>query len=169
MKHGGSARMVVSQRRPDIHVAPPLVFATGFAAGFFLDRLVRPLSVIGSTDSVRLAGVMAGVVFILLGIALALWGVLVFRRAKTTILPFRASTAIVQNGPYRFTRNPMYVGMTFGYVGAALLLNTWWPLVLLPLVLLAMVRLVIVREEAFLRATFGAEYADYTKQVRRWL
>jgi protein-S-isoprenylcysteine O-methyltransferase Ste14 len=154
--------------RPDIHVAPPLVFATGFAAGFLLHRLY-PLPLIDQTGKVRFMGVAAGVVLILLGIGLALWGVAVFRRAKTTILPFRASTAVVRDGPYRFTRNPMYVGMTLGYVGASLVFNTWWPLVLLPLVLLAMVRLVIVREEAFLSATFGAEYVDYMKQVRRWL
>jgi protein-S-isoprenylcysteine O-methyltransferase Ste14 len=154
--------------RPDIHVAPPLVFATGFVAGYLLHRFWIAINLVGrSASPAGLRG--AGIVLALLGVALALWGVMVFRRARTTIMPFRASTAIVQSGPYRFTRNPMYVGMTLAYIGAALVLNTGWPLVLLPIVLLALVQLVISREEAFLAATFGREYLDYQQRVRRWL
>lgn len=154
-------------RRPDIHVAPPLVYGVGFLIGYLLG-LVLPIPWSGDSATVHPL-MIAGLLFIGLGFALALWGVAVLGRAKTTILPFRASTAVVSDGPYRFTRNPMYVGMTLGYLGAALLFNTAWPLILLPLVLWAMVQLVITREEAFLSATFGSEYDDYRRRVRRWL
>jgi protein-S-isoprenylcysteine O-methyltransferase Ste14 len=151
--------------RPDVHVAPPLVFAGGFIVGYLVHRFWIAINIAGAASGVR----PIGLIFVLLGLALALWGVAVFRRAKTTIMPFRASSAVVQDGPYRFTRNPMYVGMTLGYLGASLLFNTAWPMILLPLVLWAMVRLVITREEAFLSATFGSEYDDYRRRVRRWL
>ena len=159
---------MTTSHRPDIHVAPPLVFAVGFVSGFLIHRFVRPVSLVPEAATWLPASVIGGLL-ILGGIALALWGVAVFRRAKTTILPFRASTAVVSDGPYRFTRNPMYVGMTLGYVGLSLLLNSAWPLILLPLVLFTMVKLVITREEAFLAATFGREYLDYRQRVRRWL
>lgn len=155
-------------RRPDIHVAPPVVYAAGFLTGYLLHRLWVPITFSAKSDNVRFM-VIAGLGLGVLGLLLAVWGVAVLRRAKTTILPFRASTAVVSDGPYRFTRNPMYVGMTLAYVGAALLLNTAWPMILLPLVLRAMVQLVITREEAFLSATFGSEYDDYRRRVRRWL
>ena len=155
-------------RRPDIHVAPPLVYGAGFVIGYLIHRLLLPITLSAQSDRVRLL-VMAGLALVSLGLALALWGVAVFRSAKTTIMPFRASTAVVQDGPYRFTRNPMYVGMTLGHLGASLVLNTAWPVILLPLVLWAMVRLVITREEAFLSTTFGVEYDNYRRRVRRWL
>jgi protein-S-isoprenylcysteine O-methyltransferase Ste14 len=94
---------------------------------------------------------------------------LTFRRARTAILPTRPASQLVDGGPYRFTRNPMYTGLTTAYVGAAALLDSVWPLLLLPLVLAALVRLVVRREEAYLRGAFGAEYAAYQARVRRWL
>ena len=144
------------------------MFAAGFGVGCLVHYLALPLRVATGADSILLLRVSGGV-SIVLGTALALWGVAVFRRAHTTILPFRAPTAVVTTGPYRFSRNPMYAGMTLAYAGAALILNTSWPLLLLPIVLLAMVKLVITREEAFLAATFGADYVGYTHRVRRWL
>ena len=155
--------------RPDIHVAPPLIFLAGFLAGLLLHYLAWPVLLNGDSATARSLMLPGGIFLILLGVTLALWGVAEFRGAKTTILPFRASTAVVSTGPYRFTRNPMYVGMTLGYVGLSLLANSAWPLMLLPLVLFTMVRLVITREEAFLAATFGREYLDYQQRVRRWL
>ena len=154
--------------RPDIHVAPPLVFLAGFGVAVLIDRLIHPWWLVGN-DAAGPALAVAGVALALLGIALALWGVVTFRRARTSVLPFRPATAMVRAGPYRFTRNPMYVGMTLGYLGAALVIDSWWPVVLLPLVLVALVRLVIRREEEYLAAVFGTAYEEYRRSVRRWL
>ncbi|MFL5562811.1 MAG: methyltransferase family protein, partial [Gemmatimonadaceae bacterium] len=75
----------------------------------------------------------------------------------------------VVGGPYRFTRNPMYVSMAALYLGLSLALNSWWPVVLLPFVLLIIQRAVIAREERYLRARFPVEYPEYCRTVRRWL
>ena len=85
------------------------------------------------------------------------------------MVPMKPTTALVTSGPYRVTRNPMYVGMAFLYAGLALSLGVIWALALLPAVLLMVDRLVIAREERYLEAKFGEEYRDYKRRVRRWL
>jgi protein-S-isoprenylcysteine O-methyltransferase Ste14 len=72
-------------------------------------------------------------------------------------------------GGYRLSRNPMYAGLGIAYLGAALLLGSWWPVVLWPLVMLAVDRLVIRPEETYLSERFGQDYSDYRAHVRRWL
>ena len=138
----------------------------GFLFAFLLDRYLIHLRI---SAAVARELALGGVALMFLGAALAIWGVLTFRRAGTTVLPFRSAAAMVRDGPYRFTRNPMYVGMTLAYVGLALVFNTMWPVVALPLVLVALVRLVISREEEYLEAVFGDEYLGYKRDVRRWL
>ena len=76
---------------------------------------------------------------------------------------------IVTSGPYRYTRNPMYIGLTLGYIGFAIALNMAWPLVTLPLVLIALRVFVIAREERHLRDAFPDEYLAYCDRVRRWI
>ena len=76
---------------------------------------------------------------------------------------------MVESGPYAYTRNPMYTGMTLVYISAALLLDWLWPILLLPIVLLVLFRLVISREERYLAAEFGEEYEAYRRRVRRWI
>jgi protein-S-isoprenylcysteine O-methyltransferase Ste14 len=83
--------------------------------------------------------------------------------------PWRPTTSLVTGGPYRFTRNPMYVGFTLWYLAATSWANALWPLLLLPLVMLVMQRGVIAREEADLRRRFGRQYEEYGARVRRWL
>ena len=102
-------------------------------------------------------------------VALAIWGRIVFARAGTNVSPRRPSTTIVIQGPYRFTRNPMYLGMSIALVGLALGLHSSWGLVLLPVLVLGLHFGVIVREEAYLEAKFGDSYRAYRQRVRRWL
>ena len=152
--------------RPDIHIAPPIVFMAGFLFGFLLDRYVVALRISGAAAR----GIaLVGLALMVAGAALAIAGVLTFRRARTTIMPFRAASAMVRAGPYRFTRNPMYVGMALAYVGLSLAFNTAWPILLLPLVIVTMVKLVILKEEEYLDAVFGDDYRAYKRDVRRWL
>ena len=81
----------------------------------------------------------------------------------------RSVLAIIQSGPFRISRNPVYLADTLCYVGVAILLNTAWPLLFLPVVLLVMHRGVILREERYLEQKFGDEYNSYKMRVRRWL
>jgi len=149
-----------------VRFPPPFLFLIGFVAGWALDRYWRalPLS--------RFAGSSLkpfGWAALAVGLIVAGWGMATFRRAKTAINPHHSASQLVTHGPYRFTRNPMYTGLTLQYLGGSALINSAWPIILLPIVLLILIRTVILREENYLRDAFGAEYAAYVASVRRWL
>ena len=91
------------------------------------------------------------------------------RRAGTNVNPTQPTTALILEGAYRFTRNPIYLGLTLLYTGIAILANTLWPILLLPGALFVMTRGVIEREEAYLEQKFGTQYVAYKAKVRRWL
>jgi protein-S-isoprenylcysteine O-methyltransferase Ste14 len=91
------------------------------------------------------------------------------RGADTTIRIDKPVSSLVQDGPFRYTRNPGYVALAMLYIGIAVLRNALWAMVLLPLVLYVIQREVIEREERYLERTFGEEYLDYKVRVRRWV
>lgn len=144
---------------------PPLLFVAGFGAGLVLERLL-PRPALGLP---RGAVLVLAVTLVALGLGVLAWAMATFRRARTAILPHRPAARIVAEGPYRFSRNPMYVGLSLLYVGLAVWTHALWALPLLPLVLWGLWRLVVRREERYLRAAFGADYEAYTRRVRRWL
>jgi protein-S-isoprenylcysteine O-methyltransferase Ste14 len=90
-------------------------------------------------------------------------------KAGTPIRTDRPVPRLVTDGPFRYTRNPGYLGLTMLYAGIAVLRNALWAILLLPLVLYVIQRQVIGREERYLVRTFGEEYLAYKAQVRRWL
>ena len=110
-----------------------------------------------------------GGLLVTIGLAINVSAWIAFHRARTPVLPTRPTTAIVIRGPYRFTRNPLYLSLAIIHAGAALLLGYLWPLLFLPLAAALISRLVIAREEVYLEGKFGAEYARYRDSVRRWL
>lgn len=150
---------------PGVRLPPPVVYATGVAAGWLL-HLRWPLALAGAGSRFRVLGIA---VCIASGLALATGALAAFRRARTTMLPHRPAAGLVTSGPYRFTRNPMYVSLVLLYLAAALWINSWWPIFLLPLVALVIQRTVIAREERYLAGAFTTEYAAYRRRVRRWL
>ena len=105
------------------------------------------------------------------GLAIALAGVLEFRRAKTTVNPFipEATSAIVTSGVYRLTRNPMYLGLLLALIGWAVWLSHLVVFALLPVFVLYMNRFQIQPEERALSRKFGGRFLDYTRSVRRWV
>lgn len=147
-----------------VRYPPPLLYVAGVLAGWLLDVL-HPVPIAGGASSVRIALGWLGVACWL---ALFLAAFAAFRRENTTIIPNRPATAFVTHGPYRFSRNPMYVSLVLLYVGATLLINSWWPFVFLPVVVVGIDRGVIAREEAYLAGAFP-EYRVYTQRVRRWM
>jgi protein-S-isoprenylcysteine O-methyltransferase Ste14 len=149
-----------------IYFPPPLLYAIPFAAGMLLHRAVGGDSF---PDSVRLAARIAGFAILVAGILLALIAEIFFARAGTSAIPIRPTKTIVTRGPYRFTRNPMYIALVLDYIGLALAVGYAWPLLFLPLVVLAVDRLVIPNEERYLEAKFGDSYRQYRQSVRRWL
>jgi len=116
------------------------------------------------------AGVRAvGVALFIIGAAIAGWGLLTFRRARTTTVPGMESSLLVTWGPYRFSRNPMYVGLILAYLGEAGILRQVWPLLLLPLVVAYLNWVVIPVEEGKLKEVFAERYERYQVKVRRWI
>ncbi len=155
----------MSADRPDIaHVVapPPLIYAVPLAAGLVLHHFL-PQTVIAPTWAR-----IVGPALVLLGF-FGLPAVIAFFRAGTPPQPWRPSTALVTTGPYRLSRNPMYVGFTLFYAGISLWVNSLWPLLALPIVLVIMQRGVIAREEAYLERLFGDDYRAYRARVRRWV
>ena len=97
------------------------------------------------------------------------WSLWLFGRHETGLLPGQATRTIIDTGPYRVSRNPLYLGLLALYLAVALLAPTVWALVLFPAAVLLVLWGAIHPEERFLHERFGASYDDYTRRVRRWL
>jgi len=147
-----------------ISVPPPLIFVGGFLVGLAVEYVIP---VAAPPLPVRVAVGLVGMAGFLYFDSLAMRG---FGRAGTSVLPFGdRTTTIVTDGPYRFTRNPMYVGMALLYAGVAVATGVIWAFATLPIVLIVISRYVIAREEAYLTAKFGDSYREYQSRVRRWI
>jgi protein-S-isoprenylcysteine O-methyltransferase Ste14 len=110
-----------------------------------------------------------GGLLIALGLAIGIAAMTRFRRAGTDVRPHKPTTAMVTDGLYRFTRNPMYVGLSVLHLGIAVAVGSLWILAALAPALAVLRYGVIAREERYLEAKFGREYLDYKARVRRWL
>ena len=149
---------------PVMWVPPPLFYVVSFLIGFEAQRLT-------TFKALKLpvpAGLL-GLAFIALGVSCTFGSALLFLLRRTTLVPHGRPSRLVLSGAYRFSRNPMYLGLGLLYVGIALRLDGLLPLCLLPLPILLMDRVVIPFEEAELRRTRGAEYEEYCGRVRRWI
>jgi len=147
------------------YVPVPWVFILAYLCGIGLEYAFPPNHTFAALPGLTVAG---GGLFIL-GAALAGWGWLTFRRARTTTVPGQSSSLLVTWGPYRFSRNPMYVGLSLAYLGEAGLLRQVWPLILLPVVIAYVNWIVIPVEERKLGEVFGEAYEQYRRSVRRWV
>jgi protein-S-isoprenylcysteine O-methyltransferase Ste14 len=148
-----------------MRVPVPWVFVLGYLIGVGLQYAWPPRPVTVALPAVSIAG---GVLF-LIGAAIASWGLLTFLRARTTTVPGRVSSQLVTWGPYRFSRNPMYVGLVLAYLGEAGILRQVWPVFLLPFTVAYINWVVIPVEEGKLKEVFGEDYEQYRARVRRWV
>lgn len=141
---------------------PPLVYLAGLGGGLLFDRLVPGYGLPGGVLQIVGLGLVPA------GVALLAWAVVTMRRARTAVNPYKPSSALVASGPYRFTRNPIYLADAVLYVGLAFALRSAAGLALLPLVLVVIRYGVIAREERYLERAFGDSYRKYKAVVRRW-
>lgn len=146
-----------------IRFPPPFLYVGVFLLGLLLEDLI-PVAQLPRTLSRIVAAVL-----LVPGFGLLLWSLGLFLKARTSPLPMRPTTSLVFAGPYRWTRNPMYLAMLLVYSGTALLFDVFWALLLIPAVMALVVRLVIRREEQYLETKFGEEYWQYKGRVRRWI
>ncbi|HVN79732.1 MAG TPA: isoprenylcysteine carboxylmethyltransferase family protein [Terriglobia bacterium] len=114
------------------------------------------------------SGIAGGVLF-MIGAVIAGWSWLIFHGVRTTTIPGKLSAKLVTWGPFRLSRNPMYVGLAVAYLGEAGILRQVWPVLLLPLTVAYLNWIVIPVEEARLRDVFQGEYERYCTKVRRWI
>lgn len=145
-------------------IRPPIAWALAFVLGLALDRLY-PMPFVAAS----IPAAWVGSAIFACGLALGIWAIVTIRKAGTRVETNRPTTAIVASGPYRFTRNPIYVGMFLGHSGLAVGFDTLWLLATLVLFYFVIRYGVIAREEAYLERKFAGVYLDYKSRVRRWL
>jgi protein-S-isoprenylcysteine O-methyltransferase Ste14 len=145
-------------------VRPPFAWLLALVAGIAANWLY-PLPFVPAP--VRAAWV--GVAIFALAFALGVWAIVTIRKAGTQVETYKPTTAIVASGPYRFTRNPIYLGMMLGLFGLAVALDSLWLLAMLVPFYLVIRYGVVAREEAYLERKFGDVYLGYKSRVRRWL
>lgn len=148
---------------PGIIAPPPLIYLSLLAAGLLLDWRY-PFAFLPGGLTLPL-----GAQLIAFGVLCAVPAFLAMRRAGTAVNPYRPTTAIVTDGPYRYTRNPLYLALALFYAGIASFANSTWAILLLPIALAIIHYGVIRREEKYLERKFGAEYLRYKNSVRRWI
>jgi protein-S-isoprenylcysteine O-methyltransferase Ste14 len=148
----------------NVIVRPPIAWALAALAGLALNWLM-PLPFLPAALA---AGWLGAIVFAL-ALALVAWAISTITRAGSNVPTSLPTTTIVEIGPYRFTRNPIYLGMVLGLIGLAIAFNSLWLLMTLVPFALVIRYDVITREEAYLERKFGDVYRRYRARVRRWL
>lgn len=143
---------------------PPLIFAGGLLLGLLLHRRF-PARFLPRRQS----RILSGGLLVALAVLLVRQAFGEMQRVHTSPNPHEPVTEIVVDGPYRFSRNPIYLAFTLFYTGIAIMVNSLWTMLLLPLVLFIMRRGVIEREERYLERKFGEKYRRYKESVRRWV
>ena len=151
------------QDRPGVIAPPPLIYLAFLAAGLGLGY-AWPAPLVDDAARYPLGGALAA-----LGVALAVVALLRFRHAGTNVRTEKPATALVTEGPYRYSRNPIYVALTLIYCGIGVAADSGWVLGLAVPLLAVMRYGVVAAEERYLEATFGEAYRHYKGRVRRWL
>lgn len=149
-----------SAKRPATLLPPPLVYVAALWGAWELNKL-------HTLPFIRLPGL--GTSLVIIGALLLLWAAITMWRHHTTVNPYGGVAALVESGPFGFSRNPIYLGDSIIYFGVMLIWGTLWPLILYPAVWGAIRYGVIRHEEAHLTAKFGGVYSQYCQRVRRWI
>ncbi len=149
--------------RPDVVARPPLVYLAAMVAGLVLE-MAWPSSLFSATPRV-----VAGLALLVAGSALMALGIREFRKAETHYRTDRPATTVITTGPFRYSRNPLYVSLALAYAGVALLIDSAWVLAMLVPTLFIIRYGVIAREETYLEEKFGESYRRYRDSVRRWV
>ena len=145
------------------NIHPPLMMLAHLLAAFLLHWLLPlPIAFPKSLE-------WTGYVLVFAGLGFAFSAVSQFGKVRTTLDPHGSVSAIVTSGPYRFSRNPIYLGFVLTLIGLPLALGNVWGVVLSPLLMVSLYRLVIKHEEAYLEGKFKDIYSSYKSRVRRWL
>jgi protein-S-isoprenylcysteine O-methyltransferase Ste14 len=152
---------------PGLIAPPPIMLAIAIVAAALLDWLTG-LSFLAA-PGMGSAQTWLGLIITAAGVALGGMGVREFSRGGTNVNPYEPALKLVTSGPYRYTRNPMYLGMVTILLGLSLMFSLEWGVILTPVLWFAFDRLIIAREETYLTAKFGEPYRTFLTRTRRWL
>ncbi len=149
--------------KADVFAVPPLIYGTALGLGLFM-HFVFPVQFLPQQGRFWFGALLP-----LLAVPIVVSAVRALARAKTPVDVHKPTAAIVTDGAFRYSRNPMYVSLTLLYLGIALLINSLWVLLLVVPLLVVVQRGVVEREERYLERKFGEEYRHYKTRVRRWI
>jgi protein-S-isoprenylcysteine O-methyltransferase Ste14 len=151
---------------PAVRAHPPTIFLAALAVASLLGVVLPfgPGIAQGASDAF-----WVGFAFFLIGLAVSLWAVRAILAAGSHVPTWQPTLALATGGPYRLSRNPIYIGMLVLFFGVALMLTNPWMLLVMPAMIWVLQDAVIAPEERFLERRFGAAYTDYARRVPRWM
>jgi protein-S-isoprenylcysteine O-methyltransferase Ste14 len=155
--------MATSTDKPGVAAPPPLLYGGAFVL-VLVFHWFWPMPIFGHAVALWLS-----LALLVLSVGIAAWGIRTMQAAGTNVNPALPTTVTLASGPFRFSRNPLYLALTLLYLGLTLAFNTWWGIVMLVLVHIIMHRGVVLREERYLDQKFGETYRQYRSKVRRYV
>ena len=150
---------------PGVYIPPPVIYLAVFLIAYFIQKVITINNSFFQEDGVKAAGIF----FFLAGLFLLVRGVGKFIQTGNTLVTVRPASTLQQSGIYRFTRNPMYFGFIFLYLGFTCFFGNWWHIIFLPVLIIIIQEYVVKREERYLERQFSQSYLDYKKKVKRWI
>lgn len=148
---------------PGVRIQPPLIHAASILGGIGIDR-IQPLAMPLGLHGPLYTGIILALVMLVAGLCLY-----EFHKAGTDVRPDRPDSALITGGPYRYSRNPLYICLAVVQAAAATWLDNAWVLVMAPVSMAVVSRYAVRREERYLERVFGDSYRDYKRRVRRWI
>jgi protein-S-isoprenylcysteine O-methyltransferase Ste14 len=150
---------------PGVYIPPPLLYILIFLLALFIQKRA------GINDSLFHLQITRwiGILLLIVAVFFLFASLRKFLRSKNTLVLIKAASSLQTDGIYGISRNPMYVGLLFVYLGIACFIGNWWNIILFPFLLLVVQEYIIKREESYLGRAFGEKYRAYKSVVRRWL
>ena len=167
LKHPNSSNETDLTDHAAVRFPPPLIPVATIIVGYLLGRFVPILEFVQLPTPERFW--LGGVIVVAAILVLGVWPIRLFKKTGQDVKPWTDTPEIVVEGPYRFTRNPMYLMMIVVCIGFAILLSEAWILILTPMCAWLIFMIAIRHEEAYLARKFGASYHKYKNRVRRWI
>jgi protein-S-isoprenylcysteine O-methyltransferase Ste14 len=157
--------MKTKKDHPGVYPPPPLFYVLIFLFSVFIQLKVPLPTQLFSSEIARLSGFL----FISLGFLFIVPALIKFFKTKNTLVTILPARSLQTSGIYSISRNPMYVGLLSLYMGIAFFKGNYWTFIFIPLVIFIVSKFVIVNEEKYLSRTFGEDFEEYKKKVRRWI
>ncbi len=159
------SNQINKSKGPGVYIPPPLFYVLIFLASLFIQRKLPISELLFRQTIIKIVGVL----ILIVALFFLVRSLRQFFLTKNTLILIKPASSLQKTGIYGITRNPMYVGLTFVYIGVACLVGNWWTFILLPFLIFIIQEYIIKREEKYLELEFGQAFCDYKNAVKRWL